>query len=285
MEILKVVLMIIQMGTAPSFPNGDDGVQHGLADKITVLCQSENSIADTLHILQNTPKLKSTKPSAFTEENIRDCYIFLTQIDSTYLYSEDCDYSLLKYLRHETNNYDLPYTISDSANDMTNPQSLRKITWTDGIPLRIFEDNNIYNTKFNYYTEYWKCSEKKENAPKYPFIKPVKTELRKNLSKKQQSSIYDVLTTPIFVFSVIPGNTTPDSVFGKFSGKSAKTSMISTKNEKIEGRGIDLNGDNVLDAFWYVDIVDSPVAEWYARLYINIGGEWYPTWYTYFKEL
>jgi len=285
MEILKLLILLVQMGTAPSFPDGDASVQQPLANKITIECKDENSAPDVLHTLQNNPVFKNTSPSVFTKENVKNSYIFLTQIDSSYLFSEDCDYSLLKFLRYETNAGNLSYSIFDSTDDIAKGESYRKIIWNDGITVKLFEDNNIYTTNFNSYTEYWKCPEKKDYAPKYPFIKPVKTELRKNLTKKQQGSAYDVLTNPIFLLSIVPADVKANTFISNLGGKSVKTSLNTSTGNIIEGRAIELNGDNVIDAFWYVDVVDSRVAEWFVRLYLNIGGEWIPIWYTYFKEL
>ena len=285
MELLKFVVILIQMGTAPSFPDGEASVQQKLADKITVECKSDNSSPEIMHVLQNSPVFKPTTPSVFNKDNIQNSYIFLTQIDSSYLFTEDCDYSMLKFLRYKTGTGNLEFTVLDSTNEIANAESFRKIIWKDGITLKLYEDNNIYTTDFNSYTEYWKCPEKKDYAPKYPFIKPSKTELRKNLSKKQQGSAYDVLTNPIFVLSMIPADLKGNVFISNLGGKSVKTSLTTVSGAKIEGRGIDLNGDNIIDAFWYVDVSDSKVAEWFARLYINAGGEWISIWYTYFKEL
>ena len=278
MDLLKVAILIIQMGTAPSFPDGDASSQKVLANKIVVICN------DTLHVLRNNPEFKKTTPSVFNQENIKDTYISLTQIDSSYLFSEDCDYSLLNFLRYETAKNSLKFIVLDSTKDIANGESFRRITWDYGITLKLFENQNIYSTSFDSYTEFWKCNEKKDGAPKYPFIKPAKTELRKNLNKEQQNSVYDVLTNPIFVFSIVPGELNANTFISNLTGKSVKTSLVTFSGRKIEGRGIVLNGDNILDAFWFLDVTDSPVAEWFIRLYINIEGEWVPIWYRYFIE-
>ena len=191
---------------------------------------------------------------------------------------------MLKFLRFKTKINNLAFTVTDSLDNIVNHEALRQIKWTDGIKIKMYEDNNTYATTFSKYTEYWQCNEKMDYAPKYPYIQPEKTILRKNLSKSQAKSAYDVLTSPIFVFSVIPiidSSTWTDN----FSVKSVKQVLVTQKGEEIEGRSIDLNNDNVPDAFWYVEVVDSKVAEWYVRLYINYMGEWIPMWYNYFREL
>jgi hypothetical protein len=288
MDLVTILLTIIQMGSAPAFPDGDASLQKMLAKKIIVTCKTVDGelgliYIDTLHSIQNKLKFKATQPSFFNEDINLGGYFFLTQIDSTYLYTEDCDYSMLKFLRYKTKNNNLAYKVLDLIDYASKPQLFRQISWDDSITIKIVEDKNLYTTKFSSYTEYWRRRGKANYAPKYPFISPEKTSLRKNLSKSQANNVYDVLTSPIFVLSFIPLES--DAVWAdNISGKSVKTSLITTGGDQIEGRGIDLNNDNIPDAFWYVEVVDSPIAEWYVRLYINYQGEWYPVWYDYFKE-
>jgi hypothetical protein len=74
----------------------------------------------------------------------------------------------------------------------------------------------------------------------------------------------------------LPYNVTPES----------KTVTLETTGGKdIEGKGLDLNSDKILDAFWFHEKIDNKIIEVVTRLYINIGGRWTPVWYTYFKEL
>ena len=288
MEALRILLLLVQMGSAPSFPDGTEATQQFLADKIVVECQSKDISTDrivstdTLHIIKNHPKFKKTKKSYFSTDSF-GAYIFLTQIDSTYLFAEDPDYSLLKFLRFKTKINNSSFTVKDSLDNIVNHESLRQIKWNDGIKVKMYEDNTTYETKFYKYTEYWHCNEKADYAPKYPYIQPEKTLLRKNLKKSEVKNTYDLLTSPIFVFSVIP--ITDSTWTDNFSAKSLKQLLVTDKGEEIEGRSIDLNNDKVPDAFWYVEVVDSKVAEWYVRLYINYMGEWIPVWYNYFREL
>jgi hypothetical protein len=287
MDLAKIILLIIQMGAAPAFPEGDASMQKPLAQKIIVQCRQVDGelgrvYIDTLHIIKNHPRFKKIQKSFFTEDNI-NAYLFLTQIDSTYLFTEDCDYSMLKFLRLKTQKNDLSYKVLDSVDNIVNTEAYRQISWNNGITIKLLEDNSVYTTTFQNYTEYWQCREKRDYAPKYPYINPGKTTLRKNLPKSEVNSAYDVLTKPIFVFSVIPFD--DDSWGGNITAKSVKSSLTSSGGESIEGKSIDLNNDNIPDAFWYVEVVDSNIAEWYARLYINYMGEWVAVWYTYFKEL
>ncbi len=276
------------MGSAPAFPDGAAGTQKMLPQKIIVTCRTVdgelgNVYTDTLHTIRNNLKFSKTQPSFFNDEINQSAYVFLTQIDSTYLYTDDCDYSMLKFLRYKTKQNNLAYKVLDSLDYASKPLPLRQISWDDGITIKMVEDKNVYTSKFSSYTEYWQCNEKAGYAPKYPFISPEKTSLRKNLSRSQAKNVYDVLTNPIFVLSFIPLESNA-AWADNLSGKSVKTSLSTTGGEKIEGRGIDLNNDNILDAFWYIEVIDSPIAEWYVRLYINYQGEWVPAWYDYFKE-
>jgi hypothetical protein len=288
MELLRIALVLVQMGTAPSFPDGDVMMQVPLADKIVVICTSVDGelgkkYTDTLHVIKNHPKFKGTKKSYFTGDT-HNGYYFLTQIDSTHLYIEDCDYSLLKFMRLKTKENNLGFRVIDSSDNIVNNEALRQIRWDEPVEIKMFEDNQVYKTSFATYTEYWRCGDKADYASKYPYAVPVETSLRKNLSKSKQTSAYDVLTNPLFVFSFIARDKVSD--FGdEFRAKSIKTTLMDSKGNEYTGRSIDLNGDNIPDAFWYTEVIDSPVAIWCARLYLNIDGEWSPVWYNYFKEL
>src|SRR5437870_1367901 len=131
MEILKVLLLIIQMGTAPSFPDGEQAMQKILADKIIVECQPKDISTgriistDTLHIIKNHPKFKKTQKSFFNEDNY-NAYLFLTQIDSTYLFTEDPDYSMLNFLRFKTKINNLTFTVTDTTDNIVNNEVLRE---------------------------------------------------------------------------------------------------------------------------------------------------------------
>lgn len=288
MEILRIALLLVQMGTAPSFPEGDAVTQNLLADKIAVICSTVDGelgkkYTDTLHVVQNHPKLLRTKKSYFTGD-AESGYFFLTEIDSTRLHIEDCDYSLLKFMRGKTKLNGLSFKVVDSTDNIVNNESLRQIQWDEPVEVKMFEDMTVYKTGFKSYTEYWRCGDKADYAPKYPYAEPERTALRKNLSKSQSKSAYDVLTNPIFVFSYIPLKKNSDFGDG-LSAKSVKTTLKDNRGNEFIGRSIDLNGDNVPDAFWFTEVYDMPVACWCTRLYLNVDGEWIPVWYEYFKEL
>ena len=68
-------------------------------------------------------------------------------------------------------------------------------------------------------------------------------------------------------------------------GASYENKLKATNVRKNEGQGIDLNGDKILDAFWYNEIGESKIAEVFTRLYINVDGKWRLWWYTYFREM
>jgi hypothetical protein len=86
------------------------------------------------------------------------------------------------------------------------------------------------------------------------------------------------------VFSVLPLDDNNFDLPYNLEGTAVEASLKTSKGDNIEGTGIDLNGDKVLDGFWFMDISDTKVVEVYVRLYINVEGEWIPIWYTYFKE-
>jgi hypothetical protein len=285
MEMLKILTLLVQMGLAPAFPDGEASPQQPLADKIEVVCKDDVSgMTAPLHTLSNNPKFKKTSPSIFTEDNAKSLYIFLTQIDSTYLFAEDCDYSMLRFLRYKTSQQKAAYNAVDSVDYVSGEENMRLVRWPGGIPVKIFENGMVFETEFSTYTEYWQCSVKKKHGVKYPFIKPKPTPLRINYTDEQSEDLKYILTHPVMVFSIIPLDDMSYELPFNISAKSEETSLETTGGNSIDGHGIDLNADKIPDAFWYWDIVNNKPAEVYTRLYVNIGGKWVLRWYTYFKE-
>lgn len=264
----------------PSFPEGESSLQQTLPDKFIAQCSS-----GILHTLKNNPKLSKTSKSLFTKDNAKEVYALLTHIDSAYLYIEDCDYSLFKFLRLKYSEQKFSFTIHDSTDNIVNNERLREIKFDNGVETILYEDNTIFTTKFMDYTEYWECSEKFDYAPAYPYAKPIPTPLRKNYSKKNSLDLAYILSNPIFVFSLIPFYERQSDKWKGYTGQSKKTKIKSSDGKEIEGRAIDINGDKNPDAFWFVELSDKPIIEWFTRLYLNVDGEWSLVWYNYFREL
>lgn len=273
------------MGSAPAFPEGEASLQHKLADRIEIGCKDNISGSLTaFHTLRNNPKFKKTSASLFTKDNIKNLYIFLTHIDSTYLFIEDCDYSLLKFLRYQAQHRPMQYQVVDSVDYIVHEEKMKVVRWDRGVPYYIYDNNFVFDTRINFYAEYWECSDKASSAAKYPFSVPDQTSLRKNYTEDQSEDLRYILSNPIMVFSIMPLDDNNFDLPYNLEGTAKESSLNTTKGDEIEGTGIDLNGDKILDGFWYMDISDTKVVEVYVRLYINVGGEWVPVWYTYFKE-
>lgn len=273
------------MGTAPTFPDGDASLQQRLADKIEVGCKDDvTGSLTTFHTLKNNPRFKKTSASLFTKENIKNLYVFLTHIDSTYLFIEDCDYSILRFLRYQSQHRSLQYTVADSVDYIVHEEKMRVIRWGRGIPYYIYDNNFVFDTKINFYAEYWQCSDKMSSATKYPFSVPDRTSLRKNYNEDQSEDLRYILSHPIMVFSIIPFDDNSYDLPYNLGGTAKEVSLTTVGGDDIDGTGIDLDGDKVIDGFWFMDISDTKIVEVYVRLYINVGGEWIPIWYTYFKE-
>lgn len=285
-DLLKIITLIVQMGMPLTFPEGDASLQQPLADKIEVICK-DNVYPEptTLHTLKNNPKFKKTKSSVFTAANTKNLYIFLTHIDSTNLYIEDCDYSMLKFLRYKTNHQNLKYKVVDSTTYFVNEEKLRLVRWNDGIGFKMFDNNTVFETSFYEYYEYWECGNKLDYSPKYPYINPKSTPLRKNYDDEQNEDLRYILSHPIMVFSIIPLDDLSYDLPYNTEASSKKESLETSSGKDIEGEGIDLNNDKILDAFWFHEIQDSKIVEVATRLYVNIDGKWTPIWYTYFREM
>jgi hypothetical protein len=273
------------MGTTPAFPEGDASLQKPLVAKTTIVCKDDLTGRSTiLHELKNNPKFKKTSASLFTAENIKNLYIFLTHIDSTYLFIEDCDYSLLKFLRYKTKEQNLQFAVIDSTEYIVKEENLRVIRWFSGIPYYIYDENFVFETKFDTYYEFWECSYKSEYGSKYPYAIPQPASLRKNYDEEQSTDLKYILSNPIMVFSIIPLNENNYDLPFNLQPQSFRTSFETTDDSDIEGTGIDLDGDKILDGFWYMDIKNTRPVEVFVRLYINVDSKWVPIWYTYFKE-
>ncbi|MCX7878682.1 MAG: hypothetical protein N2510_08605 [Ignavibacteria bacterium] len=283
MDLIKTAFLLVQFGTAPSFPEGEASQQLRLADKIEVIC-IDNGLKYSYHTLKKNPSLRKYKPSLFTKSNIQGMYFFLTHIDSTYLYIEDCDYSLLKFLRLKTKNQSLEYIVIDSVDNISLGEKLRVIRWKNPVNIMMFEDGLVFETSFTDYSEYWRCGDKNNYAPKYPFVKPLPSLLRKNYTEEEQSDLKYILSNPIMVFSAIALDENKIELPFNLEGRSYKASFEALSGEELEGWAIDLNSDKIPDAFWYHDIISTKIVEVFTRLYLNIEGQFIPVWYTYFKE-
>ena len=289
------------MGSKPTFPEGKATRQGKLHDTVVVLCTSFNEetnekYVDTLCGFYKYPKLKDTSPSLFTKENVKDIFVLLTQVDSNKLLITDTDYSLLKFLRLKTTLSDLSYNIFDSTEYFVNDEEYRVIKWEDGIPLKLYENDRVYNTKFYEWKEFWECSEKLDYAPALPYAIPVSIDLIKNTDTvifNDYDNKFDMLDwiPSNFVFTIIPLNEDSNDWLNELKGSAFLDYVPLNLGDHtfsrlhISGDGIDLNGDNIRDAFWYIEKGSGNLIEWYARLYLNIEGEWTPVWFQYFNEM
>lgn len=286
MDLLKIITLIVQMGMPLTFPEGESSMQQPLADKIEVICKDNlYSEASKLHSVSNHPKFKKTKSSIFTADNTKNLYIFLTHIDSTYLFIEDCDYSLLKFLRYKTKHQNLKYNIVDSATYFVNKEQLRLVRWNNPVEYKMFENGTVFETGFNTYSEYWECGNKLDYSPRYPYTYPSPTPLRKNYTEDQSEDLAYILKNPIMVFSIMPLDDISYELPFNIEASSQKESLETSKGNDVEGTGIDLNSDKILDAFWFNEVQDSKILEVVTRLYINVNGKWIPVWYTFFREM
>lgn len=289
------------MGSKPTFPEGDVSRQGKLPDTIVVLCTSyiedtNEEYVDTLCGIYSNPKFKDVSPSLFTNENVKDIFVLLTQVDSNKLHITDTDYSLLKFLRLKTVLTDLRYSIFDSTEYFVNDEEYRVIKWEEGIPIKLYENNRVYSTKFYEWREFWECSEKLDYAPALPFAVPIPTVLIKTIDTIRFSDDENILyqqdwIPSNFVFTIIPLNEDSNTWLNKFKGStfiyyvSLNLGDHPYSGWHIIGEGIDLDGDSISDAFWYIEKGSGNLIEWYTRLYLNIDGVWTPVWFQYFNEM
>ena len=300
MFLLFCASSFAQMGSKPTFPEGESSRQGKLPDTVVVLCTSFNEetseeYIDTLCGFYKHPKLQDVSPSLFSKENVKDIFVLLTQIDSNKLLITDTDYSLLRFLRLKTALNDLNYSVYDSTEYFVNDEEYRVIKWDEGIPLKIYENDGVYNTKFYDWREFWECGEKLDYAPALPFAIPVPTYLIKNLDTVKFGEDDEITNIPDwipsnFVFTIIPLKENSNDWLDELKGstfldfQSLNLGDHPYSGLHISGEGIDLDGDNVRDAFWYTEKGSGNLIEWYTRLYLNIDGEWTPVWFQYFNE-
>ena len=289
------------MGSKPTFPEGDASRQGKLPDTVVVLCTSFDEDTRVVYInrlcsIYKHPKLQNTSPSLFTKENVKDIFVLLTQVNSNKLLITDTDYSLLRFLRLKTALNDLSYSIFDSTEYFVNDEEYRVIKWDAGIPFKLYENDRIYNTKFYEWKEFWECGEKLDYAPALPYTIPVSTELIKNTDTVIFNDYDNKFDIPDwipsnFVFTIIPLNEDSNDWLNELKGSTFLDYVPLNLGDHpysglhMSGEGIDLDGDSIRDAFWYIEKGSSNLIEWYARLYLNIDGEWIPVWFQYFNEM
>jgi len=271
------------MGKPFDFPGGEANIQTKLTTPLRVTCSNPGSAEKVAHNITLIYDFKKTSPSVFTKANTQGIFAFLVQIDSNYLFSEDCNYSMLQFLRMYTGQNKTQFSVNDSFDQLPKEEPYREISWPNGINMTMFEDNLSFPTTILSYKEYWRCADKGTYTPEYPFFYPERTDLNKSLSKDEKKSYEDVLMNPIFVFSIIGLDTSAYWV-SFLKGKSVKTKLEAATGDMIPGRSIDLDGDGIPDAFWYQYLEEGTGVHWYEVLYINIEGIWTPVWYTNFSE-
>ena len=261
-----------------TFPKGLACVVQEMPDSCLLFCDLSN--------LEHTQFKSSSKTSLFTNKNVQNVFFFLTQIDSSKLYYGDCNYSLLRFMRHKTYVEGLDYIISDSVEEHVDAEPFRQITWNNDIEVNLYEDGQVFTSGFSHWKEFWNC--RKDHATPYPFIDLSPTELVKAYPEEHNDDWgYKWFRHPQFVFSTISSG--GSSLPIELKGASQNAVLLKHSGEKVDGIGIDLNGDNLLDAFWYTEyvtvIADYSETQWITRLYLKIEGEWQTIWYKHFDEL
>ena len=179
---------------------------------------------------------------------------------------------------------------------VVNDEEYRVIKWDEGIPFKLYENDRIYNTKFYEWKEFWECGEKLDYAPALPYAISNPTDLIKNTDTvkfNDDDNSFDMQDwiPSNFVFTIIPLKEDSNDWLEKLKGKTLFYYVPLNLGDHpysglhMSGEGIDLDGDSVRDAFWYIEKGSGNLIEWYARLYLNIDGEWIPVWFQYFNEM
>lgn len=294
LDKLTVSWLRKQYGKPSSFPGGLASLQNELPDSIIANCGTRKNSA---------VKFKPTSRSLFDSLNTENIYVGLLHETFSMPYYgmkdpidfDDCDYSLLRFLRYRflTNRYSVK--VADSSEEYVNMAACRTMNYLKPLSFYAYAENKVYPLKLDYWKEFWECEERADYAPTFPYLGISGTMPQgKFPSVKKDNYSDDTLwtvweTNPQFIPFIFPLNDSallfhPDSL----SGEVKETTMETENGKKITGSGIDLNHDNINDIFWYKENRNSGYSGysgWICWMYLNIGGKWECVWYRIHNSL
>lgn len=279
-----------QMGKAFSFPEGESSRQVLLSDTIPVVCEdwSVNDLTgepvlegEEIFKFVDSIHFRSSSPSFFNKDIIQNHYFFLIGPGLDTFHLQDFDYSLLKFLRYKTQSRGLTFQVKDTTADHAKIVQCREVFFEQPIRLKIIEFNKSWYASMYSYSEFWECGAKWDYSPMFPYMA--------GNDKKGRSftPLYDPESQPILYFKNLQyalGVLSLDEKSKELNhckGASGKTTMIATNGRPIDGCSLDLNHDNIPDAFWYTQQMPSDTYEQYTTLFLNIEGDWQACWFSY----
>jgi hypothetical protein len=287
LDRLSLAWLKRQYGSPSSFPGGIASLQVELTDTVLADCGTRKN---------SSVKLKPGLASLFDSLNTGNIYVGLLHANfglynpdnKTGVDFDDCDYSLLRFLRLRYLLDPYPVKVGDGTEELVNICAYRKMNFTKSFTIYTYSEDHVYPLQLNYWKEFWECEQRADYAPKYPFLGLTGKKPKVHLKMNDPAATWDdSLRTiwdqnPQFIPFILPlGDSTilfnPDSL----SGKVKSISLETISGKKIQGSGIDLNHDNTEDIFWYIEErnMEGYFIGWITWMYLNIGGQWKCTWY------
>jgi hypothetical protein len=271
---------------ATPFPGGIASLQLPLGDTLLYQCGTGK---------RRCEMLRDTLASFFDSINVRRVYIGLFHIDPAApqpggLDYEDCDYSLLRFLRYRCLLEKTAFYVKDTTEEYVNPVELRTIHFRKPLQLLICENNRHYSQSVSYWRTAWQCHERIDYAPPFAYLNPMSTPLKGKYTwgNDGAASWNDSIRIiweerPEFVPFILPlqeKDAALKATLDSLGGSTIAMRIKSVGGNAVEGTGIDLDKDRVPDIFWYRDPrVDMYYTGWNCWMYLNIGGHWVPYWY------
>lgn len=279
-----------QMGAAFAFPEGESSLQVSLPDTVKITCSTWGNdeltgepvlYHDLIFQFVDSIHLQAISPSFFTREILQNHYFFLLGPGLDRFALQDYDYSLLRFFRYKSQGQNLAFALRDTTEDDAGPVQLRKLVFKQSVRVKFFEFNKSWNAEAKTYLEYWECGAKSDYSPTFPclmgwdkkgrpFINPYDPDQNVILFVKS-------LRFSLAALSLDDNNRELD----KCRGASREATLFTVDGRAIKGYSLDLNRDNIPDAFWHTVDMPSDTYERYTTLFLNVGGEWQPYWFSY----
>lgn len=278
------------------FPSGWACLQQPLEDSVWRICERITSVctewgitdsaADEYGCLRETkliPRFRETAgESVFTEENTRSCYFFLTEMADTNLYFQDTQYGLLHFLKWYSHRGGPGFQVKNGQASYVNRCQYREIIWDKPMEVRWLKKKRFETVTFRRWKEFWECGQKHDYAPVYPYVNlpPIP---RDTSVSGYDPDIFTLILEPVCAFSYVCMQPEKD-ILKNLHPVQKQMQLVTEEGRVVKGEGIDFTGDGHAEVFWFHQFTPTPAPERYTLLFLKIGKQWTPVYYTHQNE-
>lgn len=211
--------------------------------------------------IKTSPQLKQTKSSFFTRENSKTTFVVPVKISGLGVpFTWDCDLSILNFLL----NKDESITIKKGIEADPNYKGVR-INWTKKQNSLLWIDGELYESTI----DNWYLFGLNDCPGTYTF--PV-------LNFTKQYDVPNARTNSQSGIAIFPARPYITDI------ERIETKLITEGQEKVNGTGFDLNNDQIIDVFIFMEWLDEEQMTGYKRLYMNVDGNWVFKWSELYEE-